>query len=290
MDKDKIINISEEIEKNLGSTDGELVENFVKILSLPDEEFNTIAPIFIDSLEKEMAMPENIIVSQQLFKKSGMSIKELRANTAEYFNKFDKEYLEILGKDKIDFLKKILFIYLNVIETNGHLAGRTVNIPIEICNEDAKVPTYARVGDAGLDVYSTEEVVLAPGEKHLFKTGIKVQIPIGYELEVVPKSGISLKTGLKVSNSPGTVDSGYRDEVGIIIENSEPPILNIAYHFEENKPIIDSILHGKSYTIEKGQKIAQLILREIPVVNFQVVNKIDSSENRGGGFGSTGLK
>ena len=136
-----------------------------------------------------------------------------------------------------------------------------------------------------------EDINISPGETILIKTGLKVAIPVGYELQVRPKSGISLKTKLRVANTPGTIDSGYRDEIGIIIENIEQPIQDISYHFGTNNEIvIDSILHGKTYSIEKGQKIAQLVLNKISKANFILVDTVNEIEgDRGGGFGSTGL-
>ena len=153
------------------------------------------------------------------------------------------------------------------------------------------MPIYAHETDAGLDIYSTEDINISPGETILIKTGLKVAIPVGYELQVRPKSGISLKTKLRVANTPGTIDSGYRDEIGIIIENIEQPIQDISYHFDtNNKIVIDSILHGKTYSIEKGQKIAQLVLNKISKANFILVDTVNEIEgDRGGGFGSTGL-
>ena len=153
------------------------------------------------------------------------------------------------------------------------------------------MPIYAHETDAGLDIYSTEDINIRPGETILIKTGLKVAIPVGYELQVRPKSGISLKTKLRVANTPGTIDSGYRDEIGIIIENIEQPIQDISYHFDNNnKIVIDSILHGKTYSIEKGQKIAQLVLNKISKANFVLVDTVNKIEgDRGGGFGSTGL-
>jgi dUTP pyrophosphatase len=122
--------------------------------------------------------------------------------------------------------------------------------------EEAKVPTYARAGDAGLDVYAIEEMDIKPGETIIAKTGIKVVVPRGYELQVRPKSGRSAKSKLRVANAPGTIDSGYRDEIGIILENIEPAIVDITYDFVDGKPVINSILHGTTIHIGKGEKIA----------------------------------
>ena len=137
-----------------------------------------------------------------------------------------------------------------------------------------------------------EPVTINPGETKLIPTGIKVAIPRGYELQVRPKSGRALKTKLRVANTPGTIDCGYRDEVGVIIENIDSPIKDITYDFDEKgNIIIKSILHGSPYYIEKGTKFAQLVLNEVPTASFMQVEDIHEIEgDRNGGFGSSGLK
>lgn len=278
--------------KNINENQQNAIDTFAQILALPDEEFKILSQLFLDTLEKELTDPKNISTMQIIFKNSGVDIENFVDSADDLCESLKEKYGKDLGEDRIDFLVKIVILFKNTVRANGNLGKKIVTIQIEKCSEDTKIPTYARIGDAGMDIYSTEEITLAPGEKKLIGTGIKVAIPMGYEIEVVPKSGIALKTGLKVSNSPGTIDSGYRDEVKVIIENSEPSIKDIEYTFDDNRnPVIKSILHGKSYTIEKGQKIAQIILKEVPMINFQEVKNISEiSGNRGGGFGSTGLK
>lgn len=278
--------------KNISENQQDAIDVFARILALPDEEFKTFSQLFLDTLEKELTDPKNISTMQIIFKNSGVDIENFVDSADDLCESLKEKYGKDLGEDRIDFLVKIVILFKNAVRANGNLGKKIVTIQIEKCSEDTKIPTYARIGDAGMDIYSTEEITLAPGEKKLIGTGIKVAIPMGYEIEVVPKSGIALKTGLKVSNSPGTIDSGYRDEIKVIIENSEPSIKDIEYTFDNNgNPVIKSILHGKSYTIEKGQKIAQIILKEVPMINFQEVKNISEiSGDRGGGFGSTGVK
>ena len=277
--------------KNINENQQNAIDTFAQILALPDEEFKTFSQLFLDTLEKELTDPKNISI-QIIFKNSGIDVENFVDSADDLCESLKEKYGKDLGEDRIDFLVKMVILFKNAVRANGNLGKKIVTIQVEKCSEDTKIPTYARVGDAGMDIYSTKEVTLAPGEKKLIGTGIKVAIPEGYEIEVVPKSGIALRTGLKVSNSPGTIDSGYRDEIKVIVENSEPSIKDIEYTFDDNgNPIIKSILHGKSYTIEKGQKIAQIILKEVPMINFQEVKNISEiSGDRGGGFGSTGLK
>lgn len=278
--------------KNINENQQNAIDTFAQILALPDEEFKTFSQLFLDTLEKELTDPKNISTMQIIFKNSGIDVENFVDSADDLCESLKEKYGKDLGEDRIDFLVKMVILFKNAVCANGNLGKKIVTIQVEKCSEDTKIPTYARVGDAGMDIYSTEEVTLAPGEKKLIGTGIKVAIPEGYEIEVVPKSGIALRTGLKVSNSPGTIDSGYRDEIKVIVENSEPSIKDIEYTFDNNgNPVIKSILHGKSYTIEKGQKIAQIILKEVPMINFQEVKNISEiSGDRGGGFGSTGLK
>jgi len=95
-----------------------------------------------------------------------------------------------------------------------------VDIKVEICRENIQLPEYANPGDAGIDIYAAEDVTINPGETKIIPTGLKVAIPTGYEIQVRPRSGLSAKTPLRVPNSPGTIDAGYRDEVGVILTNT----------------------------------------------------------------------
>ena len=131
---------------------------------------------------------------------------------------------------------------------------------------DAKLPAYAHPGDAGMDVCSVEDAVIGPGERRLVKTGLVMMLPPDAEAQVRPRSGLALKHGVTVLNTPGTIDAGYRGEVGVILANfgSEP------------------------YKVEKGARIAQIVVA--PVVRAEIAETTETDETaRGaGGFGSTG--
>jgi dUTP pyrophosphatase len=119
-----------------------------------------------------------------------------------------------------------------------------------------------------MDLYSAIDEVLKPGEIKLIPTGIKISVPIGYEAQVRPKSGIALKNGVTVLNTPGTVDAGYRGEIGVILIN----------------------LGKEKFEIKKNSKIAQLVIAKVEHAKVEVVENLDETRRGAGGFGSTGLK
>ena len=260
------------------------------IMSLPDDLFDIISEQFIIELNNQLRSDENKKELLKIADTNNIKIEDIPKFLDEMYKSIDDAFKDFPENRKI-FLKRIMSdIFNSIVDFNDELTS-SILIPIEFCNKNARMPIYAHETDAGLDIYSTEDINIRPGETILIKTGLKVAIPVGYELQVRPKSGISLKTKLRVANTPGTIDSGYRDEIGIIIENIEQPIQDISYHFGTNNEIvIDSILHGKTYSIEKGQKIAQLVLNKISKANFVLVDTVNKIEgDRGGGFGSTGL-
>ncbi len=164
----------------------------------------------------------------------------------------------------------------------------SVEIFIELCREDAVLPKYANVGDAGMDVYAAESAVIAPGQTVVVPTGLKLAIPEGYEIQVRPRSGISFKTPLRVPNSPGTIDSGYRDELGIIISNSSD--MEVSDNSESPFTLDEKENRKGTYIIRKGDRIAQIVLQVVPKMEFTIVDSVrEIGSNRGGGFGSTGI-
>ena len=161
------------------------------------------------------------------------------------------------------------------------------DIKIGKCREDAVIPKYAHDGDAGMDIYAAEDVIVKPGCSVLVPTGIKMAIPYGYEVQIRPRSGISLKTPLRVPNAPGTIDCGYRDEVNVIIYNASQ-----RDDSEPDKPFTlndKGVKHG-TYLISKGDRIAQMVVAKVEYSIFTEVDTLDGiGEDRGGGFGSSGV-
>ncbi|QNU67196.1 dUTP diphosphatase [Ruminiclostridium herbifermentans] len=163
-----------------------------------------------------------------------------------------------------------------------------VEVFVEICRESAILPKYANEGDAGMDVYAAEEVIIKPGETVVVPTGLKLAIPVGYEIQVRPRSGLSLKTPIRIPNSPGTIDSGYRDELGIIINNSS--VVNQNQDINEKFTLDEKGNKNGTYIIRKGDRIAQIVLQVVPKMKLTKVDSVKSiGTDRGGGFGSTGV-
>lgn len=141
-----------------------------------------------------------------------------------------------------------------------------IELPIRRLHPDAVVPGRAYAGDAGLDLAACERVVLAPGERAAVGTGLAVAIPEGYAGFVQPRSGLALRHGLTIVNTPGLVDSGYRGELKVILLNTDPV---------------------ETFVVEPGMRIAQLVLLAVPAVEPLEVDELPGSERGERGFGSS---
>ena len=261
---------------------------FESLMNVPDEQFKEIEPAFLqvfqEVLNEKQAQAEMIaMISAQGYNPDSIQKDFIVINQAI-------DTLDFLSAEKKDFLRKITAMSANRMEELSRTTVKNIQIPCEIINGNLP-PQYAHETDAGMDIVSPAEYTIAPGETIIIPTGIKVAIPDGYALLIQPRSGQSAKTKLRIANTPGLIDSGYRDEIGVIIENIEPPFKDIDYEFDNNGEIhIKSILHGQSYTIAAGQKFAQMRLVQVPHAQFLAVENVgEIGENRGGGFGSTGM-
>ena len=286
---DNIINFKEIVKNFENEEDKNFLDQLAAMLLLSEEDFMILAPGVLLGFSQSLNNANTKLVMSQAFnvlgKKAEDVVDEMNSTIKEIEN-------SNFSRQKKDFLKEIISMAANnILETEG-IAKRYLNIPIEYCHPDAKMPEYAHLTDSGMDLFALDDYVIKPGETVLIPTGIKVALPQGYELQVRPKSGRALKTKLRVANTPGTIDAGYRDEIKVIIESVEPPIKEITYEYDENQEIkITSILQGQNQYIGKGEKFAQLVLMEVPKVSFYAVDNISEiGENRNGGFGSTGLK
>lgn len=130
-------------------------------------------------------------------------------------------------------------------------------------------PTYAREGDAGADLRSAESLVyLGPRQRKLIKTGVSIALPDGYVALIHPRSGLALKHGVTVLNTPGTIDSGYRGEIAVLLYNAGDDV----------------------FMVERGDRIAQMVIQKFETAEFEVVDALTDTDRGDGGFGSTGVK
>lgn len=141
-------------------------------------------------------------------------------------------------------------------------------LKIKRISDKAVLPNYAHEGDAGLDLYAVKELILKPGERGLVHTGIQIELPKNTEAQIRPRSGLALKHGITTLNSPGTIDEGYRGEIGVILIN----------HSDE------------TFKVEEGMKIAQMVVKPVLKVEITEVEELSSDTDRSeNGFGSSGI-
>jgi dUTP pyrophosphatase len=172
-----------------------------------------------------------------------------------------KELEELFGVDLEDF---------EDLDEEFFKNSQTRTIEVELIHKDAVFPKYAYLSDSGFDLHSTQDLEIKPFGRILVPTGIKVSFEKGYELQIRPKSGLAIKQGLTVLNTPGTVDQGYTGEIQVIVFNT----------------------NNHSVMISKGMKVGQAVL--CPVINgeyvrFQQVDQLDEKDRGDNGFGSTGI-
>lgn len=144
-----------------------------------------------------------------------------------------------------------------------------LNVNVKRLDPTVELPAYAYEGDAGLDLRANESVDIAPFERVLIPTGLAISIPDGYAGFVQPRSGMALKRGLTIANTPGLIDAHYRGELKVIAVN------------------LDS---QQTIHIERGERIAQLVIQQVPVVRLTEVDELDETDRGSGGFGSSGSK
>lgn len=148
------------------------------------------------------------------------------------------------------------------------MSSDPIVLPIKRLDPSVELPSYAYEGDAGLDLRSNEDVTLAPLERRLVSTGLAVAIPDGYAGFVQPRSGLALREGLSMANTPGLIDAHYRGELKVC-----------AVNLDAEKPV----------HIERGERIAQLVIQKVPMVCLREVSELDETDRGSGGFGSSGV-
>lgn len=255
---------SELMSGGVASVNKTSLDQFMAVLELEDYKFDKIYPSIKQGIEE--GFNDDIVRTDLLNAMKHIPIVDIEAE-----EKAIREFIEeIKSNDELSDNKKDMLV---MILEKGILTSmdiynnprEKITVQIEKLNPNAIIPTYAHPTDAGADVSAVEITVVPAGKTVLVHTGLKLAIPKGYEVQVRPRSGLSLKTGLRVANAPGTIDSSYRGELGIIITNTS----------------------SESYTIAAGDKIAQILIAPTPMMDFVETTISDTTDRGEGGFGSS---
>jgi dUTP pyrophosphatase len=195
---------------------------------------------------------------------------KLREDIEAQFEKIKQEMGVEPDEDYEKEFENMFGLSFEEMENDINKSFMTKTINVELMNEDSIMPSYAYPSDSGFDLYSTKEIEIGSFGRVLVPTGIKLSFPEGYEIQVRPKSGLAIKQGLTVLNTPGTVDQGYTGEIQVIVFNT----------------------NNYSVMIPKGMKIAQAVLCPVvpgKLVEFELVSSVEEKDRGDNGFGSTGI-
>lgn len=246
---------------------GQSAEGFLEIFETPDEEFDRTYPAF----KKELS---NLYGSPDYQKDFINKMRLMPADDIEKEKELEIAFLEqVDSDDTLSPNKKDLF-HVIMDSTVGVLADlidcKRIRIDVGIVrlNPDAIVPEYAHSTDAGADIFAVEDTEITAGETKLIHTGLAVAIPEGYEIQIRPRSGLSLKSPLRIANCVGTIDTSYRGEICVIMTNTGTT----------------------SYTIHKHDKIAQMLIAPTPMIRwneYETIEELGNTDRGAGGFGST---
>ena len=245
--------------------ENEIKNVFNTIQYLPDESVELILPQIEDEFKKLIEEQDLVNKTKTEFLQEGYTLADIKALKQSY-DDIAEDYFKIVKptSPKGRYISALVGVYKGILDKIAQEGfSRTVNIKVLKETEDAVLPTYAHFGDAGADLYANEEVDIQPNEVKIIQTGLKVEIPDGYEMQVRPRSGMSTKT--PVLGILGTVDSGYRGSLGVMLYN-----------------------HGDiPYRVQKGDRIAQAVIAPTYHGNFLISDSLSETERGEGGFGST---
>lgn len=244
----------------------ESFNQMMMILELPDDQFDQVYPQFKEQLENIMMNPQvqqEVLNTARTNPPSPEEKEEAKKAIEEFLAEINGD--DTLSPNKKDMLNILIKSSVDLTFDMADNPRERIPVKIQKIRDDALLPEYAHPSDAGADIFAIEDVSIAPHKTEIVKTGLKVAIPAGYEIQIRPRSGLSLKTPLRIANAPGTIDSAYRGEVGVIIENTG----------------------NLTQTISKGDKIAQMVIAPVPMIVWETVDALDDTDRGEGGFGST---
>lgn len=234
------------------------MEEFIDLVRTPDNIFDMLYPSIKQELMTVLRDPQTEVMLRNA--KSAPEYKEISEGIPTIIAELNT--LENTNPNKVEFITIILNVFI------GDINDAEVYVEFIDKDEMSKLPAYAHLTDAGADIFVNTEMTIPAGAMGvIIPTGMKFAIPSGWQLSIRPRSGLSHKTQIRLSNAPGTIDSDYRDSVGIIVDNFD----------------------DKPFEVKKGDRLAQLILERVYRAKFIEIDDVTKIEgNRGGGYGSTG--
>ena len=236
------------------------------IIAIDDDKFDDIADVMYKNMDRLFSSPSyRNHIAQRIELMTDVDFEREK----EGYDGLQKLIDEMeMSEAKNKFVKFLFDHSFEAMLRYQRDPSEHIKVVYEKLTEDATVPTYAHLGDAGADLYASEETIARVGEVTFVHTGIAMKIPKGYEGQIRPRSGISAKTKIRISNSPATIDSNYRGEICILVDN-----------------------YGSSpFVIKKGDRIAQIVFNKVPTADFEEGEVEAEEDNSRGenGFGSSG--
>lgn len=247
------------------NSEGSPAQVFIEMLKLPDEQFDQFYPVLMERLDdvfSSNSMQKQVI--DNLNSNPNINLKEESQALDEIVKEIDETWE--VSDNKKNMVKTFLNKSRDLTVSLSENPRERIEVKVHRISEDAILPKYAHDTDAGADIYSISDVTINPNETVIVPTGLTVAIPAGYEIQIRPRSGLSLKTNLRIANAPATIDAAYRGEVGVIMNNIG------------DKPVL----------VKKGDRIAQMLIAPTPMILWKEVNELDTTDRGAGGFGSTG--
>lgn len=255
-------NLKDKIKQMQG--EGGPMDQLFQILELPDEQFDAISSEINETFKNAFFAPETKkALLNSLATMPNVDIEKERAYVKALIEEIQND--GELSTNKKDFLTSIMNQSVELLDSVLKNPREEVEVKITKIHENAVIPTYAHDSDAGADIYAVEDITIKPNSTEIIPTGIKVEIPLGYEIQIRPRSGLSAKTKLRIANAPGTIDAEYRGEIGVIMTNTG----------------------NLSHTINKGDKIAQMVIMPVPMIKWIETEELSETERGEGGYGST---
>lgn len=245
------------------------VEELFRLLALPDKEFNILAPAFLDQFRSSYENVDDRIIMAQAFNASGATIESARESYLTLMDEIEESLSNQFSKEKVDFLKMIVMMTLNLIEETEGIPSRILRVAIKKIDPTIIIPKANNTNGRGLEIRSPKEYELMGNEAITIPLGFILSVPTGYVFDVEQSIELIRKTPLKVYNASGVIDAENEREICVLVHNTNP-VSTKAFLYE------DELILEKDpvFLIEKGKLLGYLVLKEAPMAAFYEIDSI----------------